>query len=126
MEMPFADGCFDAVTISFGLRNMPDYQRVVAEMIRVLKPGGWLFCLEASYPTLPVVKQGFRVYFRHIMPLMGRLVTNKPDEYRWLNDSTEAFLTKPELAQLLVDEGCSLVRYRSYLLGSAALHSARK
>jgi demethylmenaquinone methyltransferase/2-methoxy-6-polyprenyl-1,4-benzoquinol methylase len=123
MEMPFDDVSFDVVTISFGLRNMPDYQRVLSEMVRVLRPGGLLLCLEASYPTLPVVKQGFRVYFRHIMPLMGRLVTKRPDEYRWLNDSTEAFLAKPQLAQLMADCGLIDIHYRSYLLGSAALHS---
>jgi demethylmenaquinone methyltransferase/2-methoxy-6-polyprenyl-1,4-benzoquinol methylase len=104
---------------------MPDYRRVLTEMVRVLRPGGLLLCLEASYPTLPVVRQGFGLYFGQILPLMGRVVVNRPDEYRWLNDSTEAFLTKPELAQLMLDCGCAEVRYRSYLLGAAALHSGR-
>ncbi|MDR2197092.1 MAG: class I SAM-dependent methyltransferase [Coriobacteriales bacterium] len=126
LDMPFDAASFDAVTISFGLRNMPDYRRVLAEMVRVLRPGGLLLCLEASYPTLPLVKQGFRVYFRHVMPLMGRLIVKRSAEYRWLNDSTEAFLTRPELAQMMVDCGLVDVRYRSYLLGAAALHSGVK
>jgi demethylmenaquinone methyltransferase/2-methoxy-6-polyprenyl-1,4-benzoquinol methylase len=126
MEMPFEDGSFDAVTLSFGLRNMPDYQRVIEEVVRVLVAGGGFFCLEASYPTAPVIKPAFRMYFKHLMPRMANLVTHKPAEYRWLNDSTEAFLSKPQLAALMRQSGLAEVRYRSFALGAAALHTGIK
>lgn len=122
MALPFATATFDAVTISFGLRNMPDYQRVVEEMTRVLKPGGSFFCLEASYPTHPLIKPPFKLYFKHIVPAIGALVTHKKAEYQWLNDSTEAFLSKAELATLMQNVGLANVGYRSFLFGSAALH----
>jgi demethylmenaquinone methyltransferase/2-methoxy-6-polyprenyl-1,4-benzoquinol methylase len=126
MNMPFEDNSFDVVVISFGLRNMPDYQRSIEEMTRVLRPGGSLFCLEASYPTAPIVKPAFRLYFKHVMPLMGRIVTRKSAEYRWLNDSTELFLSKPQLVALMERCGLSNVRYRVFALGAAALHHAVK
>jgi demethylmenaquinone methyltransferase/2-methoxy-6-polyprenyl-1,4-benzoquinol methylase len=126
MDMPFEDASFDVVTISFGLRNMPDYQRVIEEMTRVLRPGGCFLCLEASYPTAPVVKPLFRTYFRHVMPWMATLVTRKRAEYRWLNDSTEAFLSKSELAALMERCGLSHAHYRSFAFGAAALHTATK
>jgi demethylmenaquinone methyltransferase/2-methoxy-6-polyprenyl-1,4-benzoquinol methylase len=126
MDMPFESDSFDVVVISFGLRNMPDYQRAIEEMARVLRPGGSLFCLEASYPTAPIIKPAFRVYFKHVMPQMARLVTRKPAEYRWLNDSTELFLSKPQLAALMERCGLSNVRCRSFALGTAALHHGIK
>jgi demethylmenaquinone methyltransferase/2-methoxy-6-polyprenyl-1,4-benzoquinol methylase len=126
LELPFADASFDAVTISFGLRNMADYQQVVQEMVRVLRPGGCFFCLEASYPTSTLVKPLFRLYFRHAMPWMANLVTRKPAEYRWLNDSTEQFLSKEQLAELMRQCGLQGVGYRSFALGAAALHSGFK
>jgi demethylmenaquinone methyltransferase/2-methoxy-6-polyprenyl-1,4-benzoquinol methylase len=126
MEMPFESDSFDVVVISFGLRNMPDYQRVIEEMARVLRPGGSLFCLEASYPTAPIIKPTFRLYFKHVIPQMARLITRKRAEYRWLNDSTELFLSKTQLVALIKRCGLSNVRYHSFALGAAALHHGVK
>ncbi len=126
MELPFGDASFDAVSISFGLRNMPDYTRVLQEIFRVLKPGGRFCCLEASYPTNRLVKPPFKLYFKHWLPVLGKLIVNSPDEYAWLNTSTEAFLSKDELACLMREVGFEQVRYSSYLLGAAALHSGGK
>ena len=122
LDLPFDEGSFDVVTISFGLRNMADYQRVIEEMTRVLRPGGCFFCLEASSPTAPVVTPVFKVYFRHLMPAMANLVTRKPAEYRWLNDSLEVFLSKKQLVELMKQCGLVNVRCRSFSLGVAALH----
>ena len=126
MRMSFCDASFDAVTISFGLRNMPDYQRVIEQCVRVLRPGGLFACLDASYPTNSLVKPFFRLYFAHLMPWIGRVLVQAPDEYRWLADSTEAFLTKPELARLMERCGLGAVSYRSFMLGGAALHTGIK
>jgi demethylmenaquinone methyltransferase/2-methoxy-6-polyprenyl-1,4-benzoquinol methylase len=122
MKLPYEDGSFDVATISFGLRNMPDYGAVVREMVRVLRPGGKFCCLDASYPTNWFVKPFFRLYFKHIMPAMANLVAGNRAAYQWLNDSTEAFLTKPALLELMGRCGLTHPRYRSFLLGSAALH----
>jgi demethylmenaquinone methyltransferase/2-methoxy-6-polyprenyl-1,4-benzoquinol methylase len=122
LALPFEDATFDAASISFGLRNMADYRGTIEEMTRVLRPGGCFLCLEASYPTTPVIKQVFRLYFRHIMPLIGKLVTRKSAEYQWLNDSTEVFLSKPQLAELMEQCGLTKVSYHSFALGAAALH----
>ncbi|MDR1775727.1 MAG: demethylmenaquinone methyltransferase [Actinomycetes bacterium] len=126
MALSFPDDTFDVACISFGLRNMPDYAAVISQMTRVLRPGGYFFCLDSSYPTNPVVKPFFRLYFKHLMPLFGRLVAHAPDEYRWLNDSTEAFLSKGQLAVLMQHCGLTGVGVRSFMLGGAALHWGRK
>ena len=122
LDLPFIDESFDAVTISFGLRNMPDYQRSLEEMVRVLRPGGHIFCLEASCPTAPVIRQAFSFYFRYVMPAIAGLVTGKRAAYQWLNDSTELFLTKEQLAELMEQQSLIKVSYRSLALGAAALH----
>lgn len=126
MQMSFSDASFDAVTISFGLRNMPDFRRVVEQCVRVLRPGGLFACLDASYPTNPLVRPFFRLYFAHLMPLIGRVLAKAPDEYQWLADSTEAFLPKDDLARLMQDCGLGAVSYRSFMLGGAALHTGVK
>lgn len=126
MSMSFEAGAFDAVCVSFGMRNMPDYAAVVREMVRVLEPGGRFFCLESSFPTNPLIRPLFGLYFKYIMPLMGRLVGGSASEYRYLYESTEAFLTKDELAQIMRDAGLRGVGYRSFMLGGAALHFGRK
>ena len=126
MQMSFPDASFDAVTISFGLRNMPDYQRVIEQCVRVMRPGGLFACLDASYPTNPVIKPFFRLYFAHLMPWIGRVLAKAPDEYQWLADSTEAFLKKDELACLMEHCGLGAVNCRSFMLGGAALHTGIK
>lgn len=126
MELPFEDNCFDCAVISFGLRNVADYSKVISEMTRVIKKGGWIYCLEASYPDSKYIKPFFRLYFRHIMPRLAGLITGKQKEYEWLNESTELFLKKNELAELFKKCGLSDVTYKTYLMGSAALHKGQK
>src|SRR5690625_573963 len=87
MEMPFNDQVFDYVTIGFGLRNVADYQTVLKEMYRVVKPGGKVVCLETSQPTLIGFRQLYYLYFRYIMPLLGRLFAKSYKEYSWLQES---------------------------------------
>jgi demethylmenaquinone methyltransferase/2-methoxy-6-polyprenyl-1,4-benzoquinol methylase len=126
MALSFADGSFDVVTISFGLRNMPDYRQVISEMVRVLRPGGLFLCLDSSWPDSWLIRPFFRLYFTYFMPLLGRVVARAPEEYQWLNDSTENFLSKAELAVLMRECGLAEVSYRSFMCGSAALHRGVK
>ena len=122
MALPFNDGSFDVVTISFGLRNMADYEQVVAEAFRVLSSGGAFFCLDASYPTTPGINSAFRLYFKYLLPTIANLIVKKPDEYRWLYTSIEGFLTKPQLVELFAEQGFERIRYRSFMYGAAAMH----
>ena len=126
MNLPYADNSFDYVTIGFGLRNVPDYDRVLQEMYRVVKPGGKVVCLETSQPTLPVYKQLYFFYFRHIMPLFGKLFAKSYDEYVWLNESTKNFPDKATLKKMFLKAGFKKVQVKSYALGAAAMHKGTK
>ena len=122
MSMPFDDDSFDTALISFGLRNVGDYRRVIDEMARVVRPGGKVFCIDSFQPENGFIRFFYRIYFAHIMPAFGRLFAKHPDEYAWLNRSTELFLTKDELAELFRSCGLSDVSYEKYMLGAAAIH----
>ncbi|MBT2642052.1 demethylmenaquinone methyltransferase [Bacillus sp. ISL-41] len=126
MELPFEDNSFDYVTIGFGLRNVPDYNQVLREMYRVLKPGGMAVCLETSQPTLPGFKQAYRLYFRFIMPMFGKLFAKSYDEYSWLQESAKDFPGMKELAKMFSDAGFINVEYKPYSGGVAAVHIGRK
>src|SRR5690625_7392354 len=101
MELTFGYNSFYYVTIGFGLRNVPDYVTVLNEMYRVVKPGGKVVCLETSQPTLIGFRQLYYLYFRYIMPLLGRLFAKSYKEYSWLQESARDFPDKKELRQML-------------------------
>ncbi|NGP43704.1 demethylmenaquinone methyltransferase [Bacillaceae bacterium SIJ1] len=126
MELPFEDHTFDYVTIGFGLRNVPDYKAALAEMARVAKPGGKVVCLETSQPTMPVFKQGYHLYFRTIMPRLGKWLAKSYDEYAWLQESARDFPGKDELAHLFSSVGLEMKEIKSFTGGVAAMHLASK
>src|SRR5699024_6237188 len=109
MDLPFADNSFEYVTISFGLRNVPDYVTVLKEMYRVVKPGGTVVCLETSQPTLIGFRQLYYFYFKFIMPLFGKIFAKSYNEYAWLHESAKDFPDKQELAKLFNKAGFSNV-----------------
>ncbi|WP_246942202.1 demethylmenaquinone methyltransferase [Bacillus pinisoli] len=122
MALPFPDNSFDFVTIGFGLRNVPDYMQVLKEMYRVVKPGGKAVCLETSQPELPVFKQGYYIYFQHIMPLFGKLFAKSYEEYSWLQESAKDFPGMTELATMFKDAGFTDVQVKPHTFGVAATH----
>jgi len=126
MELPFEDNTFDYVTIGFGLRNVPDYETVLQEMYRVVKPGGKVVCLETSQPTLIGFRQLYYFYFRFIMPLFGKIFAKSYDEYAWLHESAKDFPDKDELKKMFLATGFSHVEVKSYTGGVAAMHMATK
>ncbi|WP_226642303.1 demethylmenaquinone methyltransferase [Mesobacillus subterraneus] len=126
MELPFEDNSFDYVSIGFGLRNVPDYNQVLREMHRVLKPGGMAVCLETSQPTMPGFKQAYRLYFRFVMPMFGKLFAKSYDEYSWLQESAKDFPGMKELAKMFTEAGFVNVEYKPYSGGVAAVHIGRK
>lgn len=122
MELPFADASFDLVTVAFGLRNIADTSRGLAEIARVCRPGGRVAILEFSVPANPLVRRGYLWYFRHLLPRLGnRLAANRSDAYGYLNASVEQFPHGEALAALVRDAGFEGVEMRPLSLGIAAL-----
>lgn len=126
MELPYADNSFDYVTIGFGLRNVPDYQVVLGELYRVVKPGGKVVCLETSQPTLFGFRQLYYFYFRFIMPLFGRIFAESYQEYAWLHESAKDFPDKYTLKKMFENAGFKKVKVKSYTGGVAAMHMGSK
>ena len=125
MNLPFEDNSFDYVTIGFGLRNVPDYLVALKEMNRVLKPGGMIVCLETSQPTMPVFKQVYKLYFKFVMPVFGKLFAKSKEEYEWLQQSTFDFPDKDKLKQLF--EQVALIKLKFVALQVAlAMHLGYK
>jgi demethylmenaquinone methyltransferase/2-methoxy-6-polyprenyl-1,4-benzoquinol methylase len=126
MDLPFPAETFDACTIGFGLRNLPDYQACLREMARVLRPGGRLVVLELTPHDRPVFGPLFDLYFGRIVPLVGWLVTGDRDAYRYLPESVCAFPDAGRLAGMMSRAGLVEVRWRYFAGGSVALHTGVK
>ncbi|MBA3450267.1 MAG: class I SAM-dependent methyltransferase [Chloroflexia bacterium] len=126
MALPFADASFDAVTVGFGLRNMPSYPGALREMGRVLAPGGVLVCLESTPVTAPVLRWAFAWYFSRIVPLVGGLLSGDPDAYAYLPASAAAFPDAESLGGMMLGAGFTRVRYLLLGMGTVALHVATR
>lgn len=124
--LPFADNEFDATTISFGLRNVVEPKKAIAEMLRVTKPGGRLVICEFSTPPNAAWRALYNVYLRRVTPLLVRVASSNPDAYDYLNDSIQAWPAQRELASWLREAGWTEVGYRNLTGGITALHRARK
>jgi demethylmenaquinone methyltransferase/2-methoxy-6-polyprenyl-1,4-benzoquinol methylase len=123
LRLPFADASFDAVTISFGLRNVADTDLALRELRRVTKPGGRLLVCEVSHPPNGLLGHGHRLHLRYGLPLLGKVSSN-PDSYRYLAESTLAWPDQRELSGLLRKAGWDQVRWRDLTFGVVALHHA--
>ncbi len=126
LHMPFPDNRFDACTVSFGLRNMPDYGAALAEMARVLRPGGRLYCLELTPLRVPGIRQAFGLYFTKVVPAVGGILSGDHDAYRYLPMSVAAFPDARALAALMRDAGFDHVSWKPLGAGTVALHTGRK
>ncbi len=125
-RMPFADGVFDAVTISFGLRNVVDHSAGLREMARVTRPGGRLVVCEFSTPTNGVFSTVYKEYLMKALPAMATAVSSNPDAYVYLAESIRAWPDQAELARRIEAAGWSDVRWRNLTGGIVALHAATK
>ena len=124
--LPFEKNEFDAVTISFGLRNVVDTSKALREMLRVTKPGGRLVVCEFSKVTNPIVRLGYELYLRLLLPAFSRLGSKTPEAYTYLSDSIQAWPSQQALADIIAEAGWSNVRYRNLTFGVVALHIAEK
>jgi demethylmenaquinone methyltransferase/2-methoxy-6-polyprenyl-1,4-benzoquinol methylase len=125
LGLPFRDATFDAVTISFGLRNVADTGQALGELLRVTKPGGRIVVCEFSRPTNAFVRFGYHQHLKHGLPLLARLSSN-PDSYNYLGESIMAWPDQATLAGLLAEAGWEAVRWRDLTFGVVALHHARR
>ncbi|GAB3915480.1 demethylmenaquinone methyltransferase [Microlunatus endophyticus] len=125
LHAPVRSTSMDAVTMAFGLRNVVDPAAAVAEIHRVLRPGGRLAILELSHPS-HVVAGPFRAYFEHVMPMIGRLVSHNPEAYRYLPESVDAFPSPDRVVGIIATAGFADVRARAFSQGVAHCYTARK
>jgi len=123
--IPLADDSVDTATIAFGLRNMTHLPAALAEMVRVLKPGGRLLVLEFSKPWA-VIRPFYDAYSFHVIPRLGAWIARQPIAYTYLVESIRRFPDQRELQRLLEAAGLRDVRYRNLSFGIACLHVGTK
>lgn len=119
--IPLADGSVDTVTIAFGIRNVTHMPAALAEVVRVLKPGGRFLCLEFSKPV-PLVKPFYDLHSRLVIPRLGALVAGAPEAYQYLVESIRRFPDQREMAALLEQAGLTGVTWSNLSFGIACLH----
>ena len=122
--LPFADHSFDLYTIAFGLRNVTNIDRALAEARRVLKLGGRFLCLEFTPAVAPLLQPLYDLYSFHLLPLLGQVVTGNRDAYTYLVESIRRFPAQSELSERIAAAGLDRARFRNLTGGIAALHSA--
>ncbi|MFL0410809.1 demethylmenaquinone methyltransferase [Microbacterium paludicola] len=124
--LPFADGEFDAVTMSFGLRNVKQPKKALAELLRVTKPGGRLVICEFSHPPAPAIRGLYRFYNDRILPRIARVVSSNTEAYDYLNESIRHWPDQRALSAWIREVGWTDVAYRDLSFGIVALHRAVK
>lgn len=124
--LPFADNTFDCITIGFGLRNVTDKLAALRSMQRVLKPGGQLLILEFSQPTIPALRPIYDAYSFKILPVLGKLVANDSESYRYLAESIRKHPDQETLLAMLREAGLVECRYHNLSGGIVAMHRGYK
>ncbi len=125
-KLPFADDVFDAVTISFGLRNVQDTDAALRELLRVTKPGGRVVICEFSHPTWAPFRTVYTEYLMRALPPIARTVCSNPDAYVYLAESIRSWPDQPALAARLQGAGWAKVAWRNLTGGVVALHRGTK
>lgn len=125
-DLPFPDESFDAVTVAFGVRNLPDRQSNFREVLRVLKPGGRYVVLEFSRPPFGPWRGLYHFYLRTVIPNLGAVLTRDKASFQYLNDSIRRFPDQPVLAAELRTAGFSAISWENLSGGIVAIHTAVK
>ena len=125
MHLPYADRSFDLVTAAFGFRNLANYAAGLAEIHRVLRPGGQIGILECNQPD-GLSGFAYGLYFRHVLPVIGGWISGDAAAYRYLPASVERFPRPPLMLRMLADAGFTGAAWDGYLLGAAGLYRAVK
>ncbi len=125
-NLPFENNHFDAITVAFGIRNFETLEKGLAEILRVLKPGGIFVILETSVPTRTPFKQGYHLYSRKILPLIGRIFSKDRDAYAYLSESASVFPYGEKLNNILRKIGFNTVEDHPQTFGVATIYTASK
>jgi len=122
----FPDNTFDAITVAYGVRNFENLEKGLAEMLRVLKPGGKLVILEFSNPTVFPIKQLYNLYFRYITPLIGKWIAKSQAAYSYLPESVKAFPQGQEMCNILTNTGFQAVTCKKLTFGISSIYCASR
>ena len=125
-KLPFADNSFDAVTMSFGLRNVVEPKKALAELYRVTKPGGRIVICEFSTPPVAPIRAGYNFYLRKVMPVVAKYSSTNTEAYTYLADSITDWPNQATLATWIREAGFMNVAYRNLAAGVVALHRGIK
>ncbi|MFI3304955.1 MAG: bifunctional demethylmenaquinone methyltransferase/2-methoxy-6-polyprenyl-1,4-benzoquinol methylase UbiE [Rikenellaceae bacterium] len=125
-SMSFVDARFDTVTAAFGVRNFSDLERGIREMVRVIRPDGWVVVLEFSTPPNPIFRALYNLYSRHIMPWIGALLSKDREAYEYLPASVEEFASRSEFLELMSRVGLVNCTARSQSFGIAQIYVGQK
>ncbi|HUN21559.1 MAG TPA: ubiquinone/menaquinone biosynthesis methyltransferase [Anaerolineales bacterium] len=126
LNLPYLANQFDAVTSGFMMRNVIDVNRALSEQYRVLKPGGWIVCLDTTPPAKNLLRPFISFHMHVVIPTLGKLLTGASDAYTYLPDTTEGFLSAEKLAERLTTVGFQKVGYQRLNFGTIALHWGQK
>ena len=125
-QMPYANASFDTVTCAYGVRNFANMDEGLSEMYRVLRTGGELMVLEFSYPTNPVIRWGYDLYFTHILPFIGNLFSRDKGAYSYLNRSVKNFPYGEAFCRHLRKAGFSQIKATPLTFGISTIYTAVK
>jgi demethylmenaquinone methyltransferase/2-methoxy-6-polyprenyl-1,4-benzoquinol methylase len=123
LRLPFPDAAFDAVVSGYLMRNVSDLARAWAEQYRVLKPGGWVVCLDTTPPPRNALRPFIEFHLHVVIPMLGRLIAGNGDAYTYLPESTEGFLPAEALAARMQSAGFHDVSFQRLMLGTMAIHT---
>lgn len=126
LQLPAADASFDLITVAFGFRNLANYESGLAELRRVLRPGGLLAILEFSQPPNPLFARFYDFYSNRVLPRVGALISGASEAYTYLPESVRKFPDAPRLAELMRQTGYRDVRFERMTFGIVALHLGTK
>lgn len=126
VNIPFDNNSFDAVSIAFGIRNVVDVQKSLEEMYRILNKNGKVLILEFSLPSNKIVKVGYLFYFRHILPIVGGIISGDRYAYKYLNQTVETFPYGKEFCKLMEKAGFSTVSEHRLTFGIATIYEGIK
>jgi len=124
--MPFEDNTFDAITVAFGVRNFETLEKGLKEILRVLKPNGIFVILETSVPTKTPFKQGYKLYTKHMLPLIGKMFSKDNNAYTYLSESASVFPYGEALNNILRKTGFINVKDFPQTLGVATIYTSTK
>jgi len=125
-NLPFADNSFDAITVAFGVRNFENLRKGLAEMNRVLRPGGTAVVLEFSKPRSFPMKQLYQFYFKHILPVVGKIVSKDNAAYTYLPESVQVFPDGQDFLNIFEEVGFKHTKWHSLTFGISSIYTGRK